>query len=665
MSTWRAEIRNQFIPKLSKLTLVADPDGLLTEEKLSFALREAGFDTITFTDPVEFRYLYESRYRGIWDRGDVTDLVVSLRIQDSAFNDLPYDLLCAGRKLSFSLGALFPNFSYPILVALDRSLLDPLYEAQRTYKPDRLGDNGSADFILRHVFGIAPELINNETELFRMLLKVHDGKQQIPKRLRDRVVALLQVKAAFREWPIALLLADFNAFTGFIQERWDVFVKSHIKGGIAEDAGKAYTLTYDGPVKLPFGHEDIRIYVEKLFVEGQLKPVETGPDLSVPESWMASGILGWDEADTNRLRLEKLFAEAEKSMPQPDARHTDWLTFGMLWAELTALVIKSGAPEDVQKHHEIGAQTDAIFEGWLKKYYSTLINIPPVNPALVHHIPRKIARELEGDTQSAGIVLIVADGLSLDQWIVLREVLRAQAPELIVRESAVFAWIPTLTPVSRQAIFSGKPPVYFPTSIHTTHTEEKLWMQFWAGYGIPRQNVKYKRGLGDENPNEVAEGLSSRRKQTAVGLVVDKVDRIMHGMQLGSAGMHNQVGQWAERGFLSGLVRKLLKNGYKVWMTSDHGNTECVGAGRPSEGVVADVRGERVRIYPSAALRGTAAAPTQHARIWDASGLPDTYYPMLAGHKKAFVREGETIVGHGGASIEEVIVPLIQFELKG
>ena len=44
---------------IRKLTLVADPDCLLTEEKLVLELRGRGFDLIEFSDPVEFRYAYE------------------------------------------------------------------------------------------------------------------------------------------------------------------------------------------------------------------------------------------------------------------------------------------------------------------------------------------------------------------------------------------------------------------------------------------------------------------------------------------------------------------------------------------------------------------------------------------------------------------------------
>ena len=42
---------------------------------------------------------------------------------------------------------------------------------------------------------------------------------------------------------------------------------------------------------------------------------------------------------------------------------------------------------------------------------------------------------------------------------------------------------------------------------------------------------------------------------------------------------------------------------------------------------------------------------------------PDIF-PLVAGNRDAFVNPGDSIVGHGGIAIEEVIVPLVEFERK-
>ena len=66
MATWRDRVLNVFPTQVGRLTSVADPDGLLTEEGILTGLKERGFDLIPFEDPVQFRYAYESRYLAHW-----------------------------------------------------------------------------------------------------------------------------------------------------------------------------------------------------------------------------------------------------------------------------------------------------------------------------------------------------------------------------------------------------------------------------------------------------------------------------------------------------------------------------------------------------------------------------------------------------------------------
>ena len=662
MSSWRDAILNDFVPNVSKLTLVADPDCLLTEEKLALELRGRGFDLIEFSDPVEFRYAYESKYRSIWDRGEHTDLVVVLRLQDAELESLPYDLLQAGRKLSFNLGDLFPNLSYPVIEKLDRSLLDSLFEAQRKSPPDRMGDNATKDFILRHVFGIAAELIGGEVELLRALLRLHYGKLQIPLMLAERLIQVLKGHDGFKAWPLSEIVPDDEAFFAFLQERWPLFLSRLGSAHQVREDSPEYGLKYPGPDRLPFDHQDIKVYIDNLFLEGKLSPVEAKGIEVDAGSWVRSGI-ATSGVDDDELRISRLFGLVEKELPTAEARYSDWTAFALKWAELSSLVHCGNSTEYQTRLREIGDALNATFAAWLADHYSSLINLPPTNPAMLHHVPRRLARDIE-DSGSSRAALIVVDGLALDQWVTIRQLLQKQDANLVMRESATFAWIPTLTSVSRQSIFSGKPPLYFPSSINSTNSEEKLWKQFWEGHGLSRLDVAYQRGLGDGDAAGVLDSAIHPGKTKVVGLVVDKVDKIMHGMQLGSAGMHNQIKQWCHAGFLSAMVGQLLDYGYEVWLTADHGNIQCDGKGRPSEGVIAETRGERVRVYPTPELRAQVAGAFPFAHEWQPVGLPADYFPLVAGGRDAFVNPGDAIVGHGGVAIEEVIVPLVKFERR-
>lgn len=667
MSSWRYQILKEFTPKVARLTLVADPDGLLLEEGILEGVRERGFELIPFENHIAFRYAYESKFRSRWDRGEHTDLVVVLRSQSSDLSGLPYDLLQAGRRLSFNLGDIFPNLSYPVVTSLDRGDLDALYEAQKRHAPGQLGDNATKEFVLRHVFEIAPELVKQPSDLLRVLLRRHYRGQRIPTDLDERFIQLLRQNNVFDDWPLETLVSDREAFFAFLQERWPIFLdREAAKGtsGVREDE-KPYGLSIEGPVELPFDHHDIRVYIDNLFVEGLLHSVSHDHADALSKTWVGIGVRTAPTEDRSR-RLGKLIDSLEASIPAEDAKHTDWFHFARGWAETILLANDQAetisAPTD-ERIKNLQAQVDAGFAAWLFKRYAGLVNLPPVPPVMLHHLPRFLARQM-GEDRKFKIALIVVDGLAMDQWLVVRDALASRQPGFRFREQAVFAWIPSLTSLSRQATFAGKAPIFFPNSIQTTDREPALWAQFWADQGFAPNEVVYIKGLGDGNLETVSEALSHPRARVA-GLVVDKVDKIMHGMEMGTAGMHNQVCQWAKQPYLNTLLDLLLDRGFRVYLTSDHGNLEAEGCGRPSEGAVADLRGERVRIYPDAALRRKVKERFPAALEWGTVGLPEDYLALLAPARQAFVQEKQRTVSHGGVSVEELIVPLIQIDRRG
>lgn len=657
MASWRDQILKEFTPQIAQLTLVADPDGLLLEEGLVQAIRERGFEIIPFEDHVAFRFAYESKYRSLWDKGEMTDLVVVLRSQATDLRSLPFDLLQAGRELSFNLGDLFPNLSCPVVASLDRGDLETLYRAQQQHKPGVLGDNATKDFILRHVFEIAPELITQSSDLLRALLRRHHQAQRIPALLEQRLIHVLRQNARFEDWALEQIIADRDNFFGFLQERWQNFLDR--LAGHVPTAPDRKTMTYNGPLDLPFDHSDVRVYIDTLFLEGALRPVPHPCAPALAKQWAAIGVSIDPHSDRKR-RLEGLVESVDGALPAQDARHRDWLTFGHRWAELLALWHTEGSLDRdklADRFSALQAKVDTSFLAWVLARFAGLHNQPAVPPVMVHHVPRAMARDLE----TAGkVALVLMDGLTLDQWIVLRDILLQQLPRIELHDAAVFAWVPTVTSVSRQAAFTGKAPLYFPASIFSTDNDKKGWTQFWMDQGLSQTEVAYAKKLGDEPTLAVVEEILAHPKIRVAGLVVDKVDKIMHGMELGAAGMHQQVRQWGEQGFLGKLLERLLAHGFSVTLTSDHGNIEAVGCGRPSEGAIADQRGERVRVYPDSTLRSGVKMLFPDAIEWPPVGLPQDFLPLLAPARSAFVTKGDRTVAHGGVCIEEVIVPLVQ-----
>ncbi len=659
MTDWREAVLQEFPPGAARLTLVADPDGLVTEEGVIQRIRERGYDLLLFDDSVSVRFAYELKYRLKWDRGEPADLVIALQSPANELHRLPYDLQHKGRNLSFSLGQLFPNLSCPVVATLDKSDLDAVFQAQREHNPGTLGDNATKDFLLLHIYGEAPQLVKDDVDLLGLLLRRHYRAQTPPPLLDERFIQLLRQGGRFKDWPLEILVHDRASFFLFLQERWPLFVERAAGGPRTNHSDQAFAIS--GPSELPLNHEDVRVYIDNLFLDGLLRPVAFEKSDLLRDKWITVGIRTDPVADASR-HLERLLASVAQTIPVADARHQDWLLFAAKWAQLVVLRYGprlSERPDLNEKILQAEQTVDEQFTEWLRKRYAGLHNQPWEPPLMVHHIPRALAA-YQQDAAQKKVALIIVDGLSLDQWIVLRDEMLKREPPFEFRERSAFGWIPTLTSISRQAIFAGEPPLYFPNSIGTTGKEPLHWARFWAEHGFGAAEVAYVKGLGNIEDGGVVDRVTSDARVRVLGLVVDTVDRILHGMELGTGGMHNQVRQWATEGFVRSLIDMLLDRHFRVFLSSDHGNIETAGCGRAAEGCMAEIKGQRVRVYPEVALRSQVKARFPDAVEWPLIGLPDDYLPLLAPCRSAFMPVGERSVSHGGMSLEEVIVPFVE-----
>jgi len=660
MSGWRDAILNAFPGHVFPLTLVADPDGLLVEEGIQEALRERGFEVLVYDDPVAFRYIYESRYRSLWDAGQSSEHALVVRSDEEDLHALPYDLLQRGRSLRFSLADLFPSLNYGVVAALDTQHWDALYQSQQDYHPGELGERATRTFILKHVFDTDPELIKTPADLLHTLLKRHYRGQRVPRDVDQPFLQALRRRDVFKGWPLEQIATDRDAFFRFLQERWPRYIRELIRERANETYEPLPSLILPGPSSLPYGHEDVRIYIDNLFLEGFLHPIDHRNADLLEGAWAAVGL---DiDPDRDRLRrFEKLVEKLEGSIPEADAQHQHWLTFAHRWAEGIALRHLIDLSKHSNLHTRLMAlqhNVDAAFAAWVQRRYDGLHNQPALPPVMLHHVPRFLAHHLE-QSPTEKVALVLLDGLALDQWIVLRDILSPQVPDLRFREEAVFAWLPTLTSVSRQAAFAARLPAYFPDSIHTTAKDSDHWRQFWVNRGYHAPAARYANVVGDAADLDRIHEMVSDPRVHILGLVVQKVDKIMHGMELGARGMHDQVRLWAQQGFPARLLELLQDHGYDVFLTSDHGNIEATGCGSPKEGMIASERGQRVRVFESQTLRAQVDQRYPEAISWTSRGLPPGYETLFAPSRGAFISEGKKTVTHGGISVEEVIVPFI------
>ncbi len=663
---WRDAVLAQFTPEtaaFSPVTVFVDPDRLLSEQRLLSALKERGFEVVAFDDPIAFRFVYESRFRGRTAEPQGPRLVVAVTDSDGT---IPFDVQCiaaqVSRVLSFALAALFPQLTPSVVAELDRDDLDALFRAQQIHQPGRLGENATRDFILRHVCEVAPELIRNPADLLRVLLRRHYQQRQYPLSVDRRFIALVRSGGMYGDWSLEAIVSERSAFMTFLQERWDRFLRTR-----AGQAQRLEPMAVAGPADLPFEHPDIRVYVDNLCLEGALKPVRGVSREALGDTWLAVGAAA-EAREAVGERFRKLTTHLSGQVPGPSAVHTEWVTFAYRWAEWNVLrhqvthdEVESLAPsvEDTQ------AAVDSAFEQWLLIHYGALGSLSFLpRPVMVHQIIKSMAYNWSPTLTAKKMALIVIDGLAIDQWLLVRESL---GPDLKLAEGGAFAWIPTLTTISRQSIFAGESPLFFASSLDTTSKEEQHWRRFWEDHGAHRGKIAYIKQKAKEDTKGFVTRVNECADETkciVLGVIVGVIDDTIHGSAMGSGGLHAQVRYWAQGGQLRNLVESLVAKDFEVHITADHGNVEARGMGKPNVGVVAEQRGERVHILPHESIRTAVHASFPMSVRWPSVGLPETFLPLIAEGRKAFVGATETIVCHGGLALEEVVVPYIRVTRK-
>ena len=457
MSPWIDRILKEFPADLSHLWIAADPDDVLLDEQVLSGLRERGFELMPFEDSVAFRAEYEDRYRNAWDRGeDAPAKALVLHLRGTNISDLPWDYLRQARRVSLSLANLFPKLSYPVVRQIGAEHHEALFAAQAKHASQALGESATKEFVLTHIFKISPHLISRPEDLWRELLRLHYRDSALPLVLAEHVTHVLGDHAAFKGLPISELFASKGALLRVVQDAWYRYLSRLGLTGIR--TGEPMPPDFLPMADVPFEHPDVRVIVDTMFLDGLLHPLAVhGSSVSIPE-WAKVGIV------QDPLALRNLVAEGIKgilqSLPTLESSYRDWANlsrrFGEVLARFHALdtVRAEGLKASIA---ELQTATDERLREWVTKHYADLPSLPVAKgPVMVHHVPRFLS--MRRGAGEAKIALLVFDGLAVDQWVQIREALAKRAPKLGYEESACFAWLPTLTSVSRQALFSGLKP---------------------------------------------------------------------------------------------------------------------------------------------------------------------------------------------------------------
>ena len=287
-------------------------------------------------------------------------------------------------------------------------------------------------------------------------------------------------------------------------------------------------------------------------------------------------------------------------------------------------------------------------------------------------------------------VFIVVDCMRLDQWMDLEPLL---APLFDVETTHYFAVLPTATPYSRNALFSGLFPgeiaARFPDwwgeredETLNAHERDLLTAQLLE---LGRQHpVRYHKISTANDSDDLIRHLGSAIAHEGISaFVFNFVDLLTHGRSESAilyevardeVALRRLTRQWFERSALLAVLREAARRKVSVILTSDHGSIHC---GTPATVFAKRDATQNLRYKFGEDLRAERA---EHALLFtreDDLRLPrrgigantllavgDTFFVYPTKLREYQSRYRGSFL-HGGVTPEECILPLALLTPRG
>ena len=270
-----------------------------------------------------------------------------------------------------------------------------------------------------------------------------------------------------------------------------------------------------------------------------------------------------------------------------------WQDFFALYDELIAWELRleqAGERGLVDSVEALLLDVRREFGSYISKVYHSWTNDDDADrpPLSIDVVERYVAPQLK---PGAPLLFMLIDCLRLDQWRVIRPLL---VDDFDIREDLYCSILPTATPYSRNAIFSGD----YPDTIARHHpgwwgTDEgslnsfedallREQLQRLAGRNVP---VHYEKVFTDSESDElVGRVRHALRGEGVVATVFNFVDLLTHGRSESAIlmevardvpALRSLTRQWFERSAAYRVLKEAAARRIPVVLTTDHGSIHC------------------------------------------------------------------------------------------
>lgn len=313
---------------------------------------------------------------------------------------------------------------------------------------------------------------------------------------------------------------------------------------------------------------------------------------------------------------------------------TEWMSKA---GDIVLSVLEIDRWNDFQK--EVEAVNDRFLE-FLKTGYVNIVASTCGNkyPKIVTQVLPFISKQ-RGKT-----ALVVVDGMNWWQALLLTRSLEEKL-NVSAKYDCIYSWLPSVTELSRQAIFRGDIPSV--DYVQGPQSESKLWKEFWTKKGVASFEHYY------QHSGRIEEETSVKR----LGYVVTDIDDMMHASSDYKYLLSNTK-IWVEEEEIVGNIKHLIDGGYKVYITTDHGNIDALAYKKLDyrDTLGANLSYRHITLPEEANKAIFEAEYAGHIKQVDPSSK--TFY---ANGKEAFMNKGKCVT-HGGTHWLEVLIPFITID---
>lgn len=366
------------------------------------------------------------------------------------------------------------------------------------------------------------------------------------------------------------------------------------------------------------------------------------------------------------------------------------------WLEVYQKLV--GLEIELEQHPDLGLG-EVLFEQkrscnidfgrFFEANYIQWVNGSSDAPVLSHQIVSKhIIPLIEGGKK---IVFIIIDNMRLDQWLAIESLL---FPYFHIRKDYYYSILPTATPYSRNAIFSG----LFPSEVESKYKD--LWtngseddfsrnryerqlldLQLKSKGLDLKPEPKYIKILDSQEGKNLEKNLASYLQSPLLSVVVNIVDIFAHNRSTSDilkeivpdeAAFRSLTRSWFTHSFLFRVLRLLAQEDVTVVMTSDHGSIRSMRGAK----VIGDREtstnlrykfGKNIKCDSKHAIMvknpKDYKLPARGVNVHYIIAREDYYFVYPTNYHK-YLNYYKDSFQHGGVSMEEIILPVLKLDPK-